>query len=257
MASSFRKDFRRFFVRGLAAVLPAILTVTIIIWLFALIQKYIGKYINNAVQWVIVQFYCLLEHTALTWKGPNDYWNPVKDVWSDYRLGWIGFLLAFVVIYVFGRFVASFIGRGVWATIEHALTRAPVIKQIYPSAKQVTDFLLSERKAEYSHVVAVEYPRKGIWSLGLMTGEGMRTLNEKVGSDMLTVFVPSSPTPVTGYTIMARRDEVIDMPLSIDEAFRFAVSGGVLVPPTQRRLGKTGGTVAIEAPVETKKQKDE
>jgi uncharacterized membrane protein len=182
----------------------------------------------------VVQFYCLLDHVPLTWKGPDDYWNPIKVVWSDYRLGWIGFILAFVAIYVIGRFVASFIGRGVWATIEQALTRTPFIRQIYPSAKQVTDFLLHQHKVDFSRVVAIEYPRKGVWSIGLVTGSGMRTLHEKLASDLLTVFIPSSPTPVTGYTITVHRDEVIDLPLSIDEAFRFTVSGGVLVPPLER-----------------------
>lgn len=257
MASNFRKDFRRFFVRGLAAVLPTVLTVAILVWLFALIQKYVGRHINTAVQWLVVQFSCLITHVPMQWAGPVDKWAEVKAFWDQYYLGGIGFLLAFVVIYVIGRFVASFIGRGVWATLEHALTRAPVIRQIYPNAKQVTDFLLSERKAEYSHVVAVEYPRKGIWSLGLMTGDGMRTLNEKVGSDMLTIFIPSSPTPVTGYTIMARQDEVIDMPLSIDEALRFTVSGGVLVPPAQQVPKRIKKAVAAEATSETKKQTNE
>ncbi len=257
MAGSFRKDFRRFFVRGLAAVLPTVLTVAILVWLFTLIQKYIGRHINTAAQWVVVQYYCVLEHTPLTWKGPEDFWPPVKDTWSDYHLGLIGFLLAFVAIYVFGRFVASFIGRGVWATIEHTLGRTPVIKRIYPSAKQVTDFLLTERKAEYSHVVAVEYPRKGVWSLGLMTGDGMRAVNEKVDSDMRTVFIPSSPTPVTGYTIMVRRDETIDLPLSIDEALRFTVSGGVLVPPAQRLPSSINVTFTPETPAGTKNQKNE
>lgn len=247
VAGSFRKDFRRFFVRGLAAVLPAILTVAILVWLFTLIQKYIGKHINKAVQWVVVQFYCLLEHTPLTWKGPDNEWNLFKAVWNEYHLGWIGFLLAFVAIYVFGRFVASFIGRGVWATIEHALTRTPVIKQIYPNAKQVTDFLLSEQRMEFSHVVAVEYPRKGIWSIGLMTGTGMRTLNKKIASDLLTVFIPSSPTPFTGYTITVRREDVIDLPLSIDEALRFTVSGGVLVPPKERLPGSFERLIAQKA----------
>ncbi|MCK4627166.1 MAG: DUF502 domain-containing protein [Phycisphaerae bacterium] len=256
MAGSFRKDFRRFFVRGLAAVLPAVLTVAILVWLFTLIQKYIGRHINAAAQWTAVQFSCFIEHTPLKWIMSDNEWDEIKATWDEYYLGWIGFLLAFVAIYVFGRFVASFIGRGLWATIEHTLGRAPVIKRIYPSAKQVTDFLLTERKAEYSHVVAVEYPRKGIWSLGLMTGKGMRTVNEKVGSDMLTIFIPSSPTPVTGYTIMARRDETIDLPLSIDEALRFTVSGGVLVPATQCLNGSINKTFAPEIPDGTEKSEE-
>ncbi len=256
MAGSFRKDFRRFFVRGLAAVLPAILTVAILVWVFTLIQKYIGRHINTAARWVVVQFCCILEHVSLTWRG-SVYWTPVKNVWEQYHLEWIGFFLAFVAIYVIGRFVASFIGRGLWATVEHAIGRVPVIKRIYPSAKQVTDFLLTERKAEYSHVVAVEYPRKGLWSLGLMTGDGMRTVNEKVGSDMLTVFIPSSPTPVTGYTIMVRRDETIHLPLSIDEALSFTVSAGVLVPPSQQPPGSAARMIAVETPPETKNQENE
>jgi len=143
----------------------------------------------------------------------------------------VGFVLAIVGIYFIGRFVASFIGRFVWRLAEKALMRAPLVKQIYPNVKQVTDFFLSDRKVDFSRVVAVEYPRKGVWSLGLVTGPGMRTVSEATNSDLLTIFVPSSPTPVTGYTVTVRRDEVIDLPLTIDEALRFTVSGGVVVPP--------------------------
>ena len=257
MGGSFGKDFRRFFVRGLAAVLPAILTVAILVWIFTLIQEYIGRHINHAVQWLVVQFLCLVEHEPLKWVMSEADWDKIEATWDGHYLGWIGFLLAFVAIYVIGRFVASFIGRGLWATVEHAIGRIPVVKRIYPGAKQVTDFLLTERKAEYSHVVAVEYPRKGLFSLGLMTGEGMRTVCEKVGSDMLTVFIPSSPTPVTGYTIMVRRDETIDLPLSIDEALRFTVSGGVLIPPSQQIPGSAAKMIAAKTPDETKKQENE
>lgn len=238
MSGSFGKDFRRFFLRGLAAVLPAILTVAILIWVFTLIQKYIGKHMNTAIQWVVVQFLAIVARMPFKWLGADDVWVSVRQLWSEYYLGWVGFLLAFVAIYVIGRFVASFIGRSIWSALEQALTRAPVIKQIYPSAKQVTDFLLSRHKVEYSRVVAVEYPRKGIWSIGLVTSSGMRTLHDKVGPNLLTVFIPSSPTPVTGYTITVRREDVIDLPVNIDEALRFTVSAGVLVPPSERLTEK-------------------
>ncbi len=84
-------------------------------------------------------------------------------------------------------------------------------------------------------MVAVQYPRKGIWSLGLVTGPGMRTLHQNLGGDLLTVFIPSSPTPVTGYTITVNRRDVIDLPISIDNALRFTVSGGVIMPMNQQR----------------------
>jgi uncharacterized membrane protein len=82
-------------------------------------------------------------------------------------------------------------------------------------------------------VVIVEYPRKGIWSLGLMTGETMRVIEAVAGVECVTVFIPSSPTPFTGYTLTVPRDSVIELPISLDEALRFVVSGGVLVPPSQ------------------------
>ena len=230
MAERFGDDFKRFFVRGLAAVLPAILTVTILVWTFTLIQKHIGTYLNVAVRWVVVQFSGILASKPLSWQGPDYLWDMVKGAWQDYHLAWVGLLLAFVTLYIIGRFVASILGRGFWRIAERTFFRVPIIKQIYPYVKQVVDFLLSERKLAFSRVVAVEYPRKGIWSMGLVTGPGMRSLHDNLGGDLLTIFIPSSPTPVTGYTITVNRKDVIDLPMSIDDALRFTVSGGVISP---------------------------
>ena len=234
MAEKFVSDFRRFFLRGLAAVLPTLLTIAIVIYVFRFVQNYIGQYINQGAIYLIALIWSHQAHSAetgLTFQAfLDERFNRVTEFWGSYYLWWIGFFLAIVAIYVFGRFVASFVGRGVWRTVESASLRVPVIRQIYTYVKQVTDFLLSEKKLEFSRVVAVEYPRKGVWSMGLVTGPGMRTLQSTLGSDLLTIFIPSSPTPVTGYTITVRRDEVIDLPVSIDQALRFTVSGGVVMP---------------------------
>lgn len=230
-------EFRRFFVRGLAAMLPTILTLTIIIYVFTFVEKYLGTYVDRVVQWVVVQVICLREGRPLTLVGDKAVWWIIKDskdsVWNTYYLWLIGFLLAFVLVYIFGRFIASFLGRSLWRSIEGSLRRLPVVKGIYPAIKQVTDFLLAERKMQFSRVVAVEYPRKGIWSVGLVTNDGMRTLQDAIEDDLVTVFIPSSPTPVTGYTITLRRTETIDLPLSIDDALRFTISGGVIIPQAQ------------------------
>ena len=233
VSEKFTKDFKHFFIRGLAAVLPAVLTVMALIWAIGFVYKYLGKYINTGVQWFVVQAQSLVAGD-LNLRGADAYWDSVKDIWQAYHLSFIGFVLAFVAIYMFGRFLASFVGRSIWVVAERTVFRTPIVKQIYPMLKQVTDFLLAQRQLEFSGVVSVEYPRKGIWSLGLVTGSGMRTLTEGLGSELLTVFIPSSPTPVTGYTITVRRDEVIDLPISIDDALKFTVSGGLIKPPGQR-----------------------
>jgi uncharacterized membrane protein len=240
VAERFVNDFRRFFLRGLAAVLPTLLTVAIIILVFRFVHKNMGQYINQGAVYVVARVWAhgsysdLHKDQGYTFDAFLDQkFNDLNVVWDTY-LWWVGFLLAIAAIYIFGRFVASFLGRGVWGMVERGLFRTPVVRQIYPYVKQVTDFLFSEKKLEFSRVVAVEYPRKGVWSLGLVTGPGMRTLRGSLGTDLLTIFVPSSPTPVTGYTIAVRKEDVIDLPLSIDEALRFTVSGGVIVPLGQQ-----------------------
>jgi len=149
---------------------------------------------------------------------------------KKYRLHVLGFLIAIILVYFVGFFLASFIGRTSWRAAEAMLSRTPLVGAIYPNVKQVTDFLLSDRKVEYSGVVAVQYPRKGLWSLGLRTGAPMERVQRAASEELVTVFIPSSPTPVTGYVIQVPVTEVIDLNMTIDEALRFTISGGVIKP---------------------------
>jgi len=170
-----------------------------------------------------------------------------------YKLNVLGFLIAIILVYFTGFFLASFIGRASWRATEGLLCRIPLIRAIYPHVKQVTDFLLSERRVEFSGVVAVEYPRKGVWSLGLSTGGPLRTVQEHNDDELITVFIPSSPTPVTGYVIQVPRRDTIELALSIDEALRFTISGGVIKPgvlfPETR--GKDGTNETSRSGLET------
>ena len=157
-----------------------------------------------------------------------------KALWQiafrKYRIHFLGFFIAIILVYFMGFFLASFIGRASWRAAEKILYRVPLIRAIYPHVKQVTDFLLSERQVEFSAVVAVRYPSKDIWSLGLSTGTAMRQLQRLSEEELVTVFIPSSPTPVTGYVVQVPRSDTIELNISIDEAIRFAISGGVIKP---------------------------
>lgn len=149
---------------------------------------------------------------------------------TKYRLHLLGFLIAIIIVYFTGFFLASFLGRASWRAVEGLLCRVPLIRAIYPNVKQVTDFLLSERKVEFSGVVAVQYPRKGVWSLALRTGGPMEKVQRHASEALVTVFIPSSPTPVTGYVVQVPRSEVIELNMTIDEGLRFTISGGVIQP---------------------------
>ncbi|MFP4356217.1 MAG: DUF502 domain-containing protein [Phycisphaerae bacterium] len=234
MAETFWKDFKRFFFRGLAAVLPTVLTIAIIVYVVKLIYNYVGRYINDGLLTVVKWVWLLYESPEpgqlANLEARIEYFN---GIWKQYFV-WVGFILAMVGIYIIGRLLGSFFGRSLAKLLNRLLLRLPLVKQVYPSVKQVTDFMFSEKRIDFSRVVAVEYPRRGIYSLGLVTGPGLRTVVDSTGTELLTVFIPSSPTPVTGYTIIIRRDEVIDLPITIDEALRYTISGGVVLPVSQQ-----------------------
>lgn len=151
------------------------------------------------------------------------------------------FLLVFLtVLYFLGKVFAHGIGRWFVTSTEAGINRIPIVNKVYGSVKQVTDFAFSEREIEFNRVVAVEYPRKGIWSIGFVTGNGLTEISVVAGEPMLAVLMPTSPMPMTGFTIQVPRSQAVDLALTIDEAIQFVVSCGVVCP---------GGTAAINAQV--------
>ncbi len=146
------------------------------------------------------------------------------------------FLLVFVsLLYLLGRFLAAGVGRIFVTAIEGLINRLPVVRNVYSSVKQVTDFIFSERDIEFNRVVAVQYPRRGIWSVGFVTGESMLDIRSAANEPVLSVLMPTSPMPATGFTVTVRKSETIDLDITIDQAIQFVVSCGVVVPMQQQQ----------------------
>ncbi len=146
------------------------------------------------------------------------------------------FLIVFVsLLYLLGRFLAAGVGRIFVTAAEAPINRLPIVRNVYSSVKQVTDFVFSEREIEFNRVVAVQYPRKGIWSIGFVTGESMLDIQSAANEPVLSVLMPTSPMPATGFTITVRKSETIDLDITIDQAIQFIVSCGVVVPIQQQQ----------------------
>jgi uncharacterized membrane protein len=224
---SFWEDLRRFFLRGLAAVTPTLITLWLVLWVWNFLWSSLGQHLI----WVIQRIWLEGVYRGIFSEQSVGY---IKWYWRAdlMRTRVVGVLLAVLMVYVVGVFVGNFIGQTAWRLVEVGVMRIPLIRTIYPAVKQVTDFLLAERQGQFeaSRVVAVEPHAKGIWSIGLVTGAGLSQLSAATAKEMVTVFVPSSPTAFSGYVLMVPRDSVVELPLTVEEAMRLLVSGGVIAP---------------------------
>jgi uncharacterized membrane protein len=172
----------------------------------------------------------------------NEYIQQ-KEIWTKFWVDGLGslagFLIALIAVCVVGALLANVVGRSLWRMVEKFIMNTPVLSKVYPYVKQVTDFLFAHEekgKIPFSRVVAVEYPRKGIWSLGLVTGSGLTKVVDNVRKEFLTILIPTSPTPFTGFVIMVPKKQTMDMDMTIEEAFRFTVSGGVITPDQKQNI---------------------
>ncbi len=160
-----------------------------------------------------------------------------RYVQLKYLNGWVvvpTFLIVVIpLFYLLGRFVAVGLGGYVWDAFERLIKRVPLVRNVYTSVRQVTDFMFNQRDIQYTRVVAVEYPRKATWSLGFVTGESLLEIREAAAEPILAVLIPTSPMPVTGFTVTVLKSETLDLNLTIDQALEYIVSCGVVVPPHQ------------------------
>jgi uncharacterized membrane protein len=236
-----RRRLRRVLITGLATLLPTVLTGYIIFLLVRFVHNSVGRWI------ALVLAKMLGQVDPVTGYITNAYTVVAGDI--------LAVVIVFVLAYVLGAFTASFVGGRVVRAGEALLGKVPLVKVIYPYVKQVTDFVFSDKRRRFRRVVAVPYPRQGMYSIGFVTGNSMRTINDALErEDLVHVFIPSSPTPVTGYVVFLPREDVIELPITVDEALRFAISGGVIVP--FREVVTAPEEALLEAPEEEEEDEE-
>lgn len=242
----FAEDFRRFFVRGLAAILPTLITLWLLIWAWDFLWQNIGQYIINLISFI-------------WYKAGLNHWVPfqsVQDIYygalnkDNFATRLLGVGLSIVLVYCVGYLVGNLIGRTFWRLVERAVLRIPLVRAIYPAVKQVTDFVLADRSRQFqaSRVVAVQPHEQNIWSIGLVTSTRQWTLGDDP-EEMMTVFVPSTPTSFSGYVLVVPRSKVVELPMTVEEALRLLVTGGVIMPPEGKMAGRELPPVALEGQV--------
>ena len=240
--ASFAEDFRRFFVRGMAALLPTLIT----LWLLVKLWEFLWEALGRHIIYVLREIWLSLSERGWVTEQPANYikWSLRSD---SFKVQVWGVLLAILLVYIVGVFVGNFIGRQFWRLGELAAMRVPLVRAIYPAVKQVTDLFLADRTGQFagSRVVAVQHRAQEVWTIGLVTGPGLKSLSEMTGDEMVSVFVPSTPTAFSGYVVLVPRQNVVELPISVEDAMRLLVSGGVLAPTGKKKDGMTNDEIRM------------
>jgi uncharacterized membrane protein len=179
-------------------------------------------------------------------------------VWVDHLLGTtlrggyirpegvpgLGFLTVLVIITITGAFANNILGKQLGGVLEAMLFRVPLLRGVYGTLKEIGEALLSDRGNAFQQVVLIEYPRPGMYSIGLVTGDAPTTFDEASGKRLRGVFLPTPPNPTTGPLVYCADDQIIPTTLRVEQAIKMVVSGGVVVPPKAGTADPPGGSDA-------------
>lgn len=140
----------------------------------------------------------------------------------------LGVLLSLAVLLSTGIVATNFLGQRVVSWSEAVLEKIPLVRTIYSGSKQIIQALFASNSQAFRKVLMVEYPRKGMWSIAFQTGVTDKNLTIHTGAEMVSIFIPTTPNPTSGFLMMVPKSEVIELNMSTDEALKFIISLGVM-----------------------------
>lgn len=199
------KRLRRYFLAGIATILPLSLTI-FILWFF--ISRF-GSLFSP-----LISLLPFIPHL------PRQF------------LSLLGFIALIIFIIIIGAFTSGILGKWLFGFLEDLFSNLPVVKSIYGSAKKLTDSVLVDKKT-LKKVVLVEYPRRGLYTLGFLMLEEEIILSD--GKRYILVFLPATPNPTTGWLVIVPKEEARELELTIDEGIKLVVSGGIVITEEIKR----------------------
>lgn len=199
-----KKNIRNKLLTGLLVILPVYVTLFVVKFLY----RFIGAEFLPLLKRVFKHDFAM----------PETVINPLLII--------IGILITFTALYFIGVFATNFLGKQIILFYERIINSTPIVKSIYSSSKQVIHTFSSSGKKSFKRVVVVEFPRRGLNMIGFVTG----TITNKEGVSLTGVFVPSTPNPTTGFLIYLPKEEIMDTNMTVEDAIKLIISGGILMP---------------------------
>jgi uncharacterized membrane protein len=196
---------RRTFLAGLLILIPLFVTYALIAFLFDLF--------TNASAPLMKGLFRLLDL------------NPYG--WAEPLVPLINFLLSLAVIFLLGLFGTNFLGRRILQALDALILRLPLVKSIYGAVKQMVDTFQGPRRG-FQRVVLLQFPNRGLWTMGFVASERLDSMNLTSSPTLLAVYIPTTPNPTTGYLVMVRPEDVVDVDYTVEDAFKFIISSGIV-----------------------------
>lgn len=200
----FRNKLKGYFLTGLLVVGPIGLTFLVVQWLVDIMDRLLLKLLPAA-------------------------WHP--DQLFGLPIPGLGVIATILTVFLVGVLTANIFGRSVVGLGERVVDKIPVVKGIYALFKQVSDTVLSRDRGAFRKVVLIEYPRRGIWAVAFVTGTTEGEVQAVTEKRLVNVFVPTTPNPTSGFYILVPEDDLIVLKMSVEEAFKLIISGGMVTPP--------------------------
>jgi uncharacterized membrane protein len=227
---------KRNLAAGLLVTLPAITTLVLVLFLWDLI--------NRPIEFVSNRFALYQENPGALGDGLFDRgvaWlmehNVDLSVLAD--VPGLGLYIILALIFLAGMAARSFAGRTVIATGEGIVHRVPIIGSVYAALKQVLEAIISGSSGAFRAAVLIQYPRKGLWSIAFLTSRVPPVSPEQGENEQIFCFVPTTPNPTSGVLVLVNRTDAIPLNITVDEAVKLVISGGIVIPSRGLRAGKS------------------
>ena len=199
---------RKYLATGVLVWVPVIITIAVIAWGMGILQGIFASVIDTIAAFL---------PTPLA-----EELSRVKDIPG------LGVILVVLLLFFTGMMAANFLGQWLLRVMDSALSRIPIIKSVYGSVKQVSDTLFSSSGQAFRKALLVQYPRAGCWTVAFQTGTPSGQVAQNLPEECVSVYVPTTPNPTSGFFLIMKRSEVVELDMSVDEALKYIISMGVV-----------------------------
>ena len=228
------KKLRAYFFAGVLVMAPIVVTIALALWFIEFVDSHIVPLIPA-------------------------HWNPNSYI-QDYfgiklSVPGVGVVVLVVVITLIGALTAGFLGRFLVRTGENVVARMPVVRSIYSASKQILETVFRDQSEAFREAVLLEYPRRGLWTIGFITGRTTGEVQHKTSDEVVNVYVPTTPNPTSGFLLYVPEGDLIPLDMPVDEAVKMVISVGMVTPHYNPDIVSSNNVLGDELKVVSQEEK--